>query len=259
MNMLDIPLHLVFVLTLGFSFLLAMAGKGAAAFLVPVFHWLGFPLHTAKAIALLGNTVSLSAASLDNLRSGRMDLKLGLPIIIFSVMFAPLGAYWSTLIPRDWLLWFFGSFLIYKGISLMLPKRAGAKSCQERKPKLLYLSVIGVLTGLFSGLMAVGGGGIISALMLWMGCKAKKVTVVTALAVPFSSFTGFLTYLAYGPIAWPVLLSVGSAALLGGVLGNRVAHSFVPGRYIKYGIAMLSLIFGIKIVVDLILAGSLSS
>ena len=247
----ELSLYAVFFVTLGLSFIFALSGKGAAAFQMPIFVWLGMPINGAKSVALLANTISLSAVTFDNFRAGRLDLKLGLPIIIASFLFAPVGAYISTFIDRDVVMWMFAIFLIYAGISALIPKKAAAKSCHERQPKLVYLSVIGALAGLVSGLLAVGGGGIISALMLLMGCQAKKISMITALAVPFASFSGFVTYAAAGHISWTIVGTVATAALIGGYLGNKTAHSILPDKVIKYAIGILSIVFAIKIIFDL--------
>lgn len=249
----NISLYAVFFITLGLNYFFALSGKGAAAFQMPIFVWLGFPVNTAKSVALFANTISLSMATLDNFKSSRLDLKLGIPIIIFSFVFAPVGAYLSTFIERDILLWMFAVFLLYAGTSALMPKKTGSKTCHDRHPKFVYLSIIGAIAGLVSGLLAVGGGGVIAALMLWMGCKAKKITMITALAVPFSSFSGFVTYAVGGYISWPLLATVGAAALVGGYAGNRTAHSFLPDKFIKYTIGILSIVFAIKIIVDLVL------
>lgn len=229
-----------------------MSGKGAAAFQMPIFVWLGVPLNTAKSVALLANTLSLSAVTFDNFRASRLDLKLGLPIIIFSFAFAPVGAYLSNFIDRDVILWLFALFLIYAGTTALIPKSSNAKTCHDRHPKVVYLSLIGAIAGLVSGLLAVGGGGIIAALMLLLGCKAKKISMITALAVPFASFSGFVTYALGGHISWLMLVTVSTAALLGGYAGNKTAHSMLPNRVIKVGIAVLSIVFAIKIIFDLI-------
>ena len=248
----SISLYAVFFVTLGLNYFFALSGKGAAAFQMPIFIWLGMPINTAKSVALLANTISLSAVTFDNFKSSRLDLKLGLPVIVFSFIFAPVGAYLSTFIDKNIILWMFAIFLFFAGISVLIPKKANAKSFQDRHPKIVLLSLIGAIAGLFSGLLAVGGGGVISALMLMLGCKAKKVTMITALAVPFASLSGFVTYAIGGHISWPILLTVGSAALVGGYIGNKTAHSFLPDSLIKYTIGILSIVFAVKIIIDLI-------
>ena len=241
----------VFFVTLGLNYFFALSGKGAAAFQMPIFVWLGFPINTAKSVALFANTISLSTATFDNFRANRLDLKLGMPIIIFSFLFAPVGAYISTFIERNVLMWMFAVFLLYAGTTALIPKKAKSKTCHDRYPKFVYLSIIGALAGLVSGLLAVGGGGVIAALMLWLGCKAKKITMITALAVPFSSFSGFITYAIGGYISWPLIATVGVAALIGGYAGNKTAHSFLSDKFIRYSIGAMSLLFSFKIIFGL--------
>lgn len=247
----DLSLYAVFFVTLGLNYFFALSGKGAAAFQMPIFVWLGMPLNSAKSVALLANTISLSAATYDNFRTSRLDFKLGLPIIITSFLFAPIGAYLSTFFDKNMVMWMFAIFLIYAGTSALMPKRGHEKTCHDRHPKVVYLSVIGAIAGLVSGLLAVGGGGIISALMLLLGCKAKKISMITALAVPFASFSAFIAYAIGGYISWPVLATVGSAALIGGYAGNKTAHALLPDQFIKYTIGVLSIVFAIKIIFDL--------
>ena len=240
----------VFFVTFGLSYFFALAGLGAATLLVPIFFWNGMPLNTAKSAALLANTLSLSAATLDNLRSRRIDMKLGAPIILFSFLFAPVGVYLSTFFSKEAILWLFTAFLIFAGINALVPRKT--REDGDEHPRIFVLVAIGALTGLFSGLLGIGGGGIISASMLWLGYNAKKVAVITALAVPFSSFSGFMTYAAEGYISWPLLATVGIAALLGGLAGNKTMHAAVPERFVRYAIATVSLSFAAKIIVDMI-------
>lgn len=101
-GMADLPLYAVFFVTIGLNFFFALSGKGAAIFQMPAFVWLGMPINGAKSMALLANTVSLTAVSLENFRANRLDLKLGLPVIIGSFAFAPVGAYLSTFIEKKW-------------------------------------------------------------------------------------------------------------------------------------------------------------
>ena len=68
------------------------------------------------------------------------------------------------------------------------------------------LTLIGAFAGLLSGLLGIGGGGIISPLMLMIGINPKKTTAITAFVVPFSSLSGFLTYWIMGSVNWRILI-----------------------------------------------------
>lgn len=241
----------IFFITLGLSYLKALSGLGAAGLLVPIYIWFGLPLNTAKSTALLANTTSLSAATFDNFRSSRIDVKLGLPIILSSFLVAPLGAYISTYIDKEVLLWMFVVFLILTGMNALRPRKSNNKPVHDSHPRLLYLSLIGGFAGLISGLLGVGGGGVIAASMLWLGCNAKKIAVITAFAVPFSSFSGFIAYAAGGHISWVLLITIGTAALLGGFVGNKTMHSVLPDKFVKYMMGVVSLLFASKLIFDM--------
>ncbi len=88
----------------------------------------------------------------------------------------------------------------------------------------------GVGSGLLSGLLGVGGGGLISPLMIHQGFNPKKVATVTAFAGPFSSFTAFLAYATMGSVGWKVPFFAGAAAWVGGYLGTIVRQN----KYIIY-------------------------
>ncbi len=243
----------IFLVTLGLSYFMALSGLGAAGLLVPIYLLFGFPINTAKAFALFANTLSLSAATFDNLRSNRIDVRLGLPIIISSFLFAPVGAYVSTFIEPKVMRLLFAAFLRYVGVNALLPKkwrRVRGREDQDNHPRFSHLVGIGITAGLFSGLLGVGGGGVIAPLLLWMGSNAKKIAVITALAVPFSSFSGFVTYAAAGYVAWPVLATIGGAAFLAGFAGNKTLHSFLPERLVKYLFGIVSILLAHKILYD---------
>jgi uncharacterized membrane protein YfcA len=244
----------LFLFTAGLSYFKALSGLGAAGLLVPIYVWFGVPINEAKSYGLFANATSLSGATFDNFRSGRIDLKLGLPIIASSVLFAPVGAYISLFIPREVMMALFAAFLLYVGVNALRPKsqQSGNGCSEDRHPKLPHLLGIGTAAGLFSGLLGVGGGGVIAPLMLWMGCEAKKVAVITALAVPFSSITGFVSYAITGHASWLYLVVIGSAATIAGYAGNKTMHGFLPERIVKYLVGIVSLLFAIKIISDIV-------
>lgn len=244
-------LLLIFFITLGLSYFKALAGLGAAGVLMPILHWMGLPINAAKSAALLGNTISLGAATLDNLHAKRLEWKLGLPIIVSSILLAPLGAYLSTYVGREWIMGMFAAFLLFAGTNALVPRHQKQPG-KERHPRIIVLLLIGGVSGFVSGLLGIGGGGVISAAMLWRGCNPKKIMVVTALAVPFSSFSGFLAYAAGGHIAWPLLLTVASASLIGGVAGNKTSHMHLSKRTIKLTMGIVSLIVATKIIYTLL-------
>ena len=226
---------IVTLLAFGLSFIFALGGIGSAVALVPILHWYGLPLLVAKSTGLLVNTVSMTGASINNIRAKRLDFRLGIPIIISSFLLAPLGAWSSTYIPRSVVLAIFTLFLLFSGLMLIF-FRAGKYEHQFREDRpIIAPALIGAAAGYLSGLLGIGGGGLIAPLMIMLGFNPKKVAVITAFVVPFSSLSGLVTYLAVGHTNLLLMIPAAIAAYIGGSLGTKVMHArFQPGTVKKF-------------------------
>jgi hypothetical protein len=226
------------------SFLFALGGVGAAVALVPILYWIGFPLNEAKPTGLFTNTISLVGGSIDNIRHGRIDFRLGIPIIISSIALAPVGAYASKLV--------FILFLVFAGLMMLFftASKYGDRGREDRP--VAPMLAIGGIGGFLSGLLGVGGGSMISPLMILLGFNPKKVAAITAFVVPFSSLTGLIAYWAMGHFNPALALPVGIAAYLGGWLGTRFMHTRLSPSTVKKILGVLVLLIAVKMVFKLV-------
>ena len=235
-----------------FAFLFALGGVGAAIVLVPIMYTLGIPLNEAKPTGLFYNTVSLAGATYLNIKEKRLDVKTGLPIIIFSLIFAPVGAYSSKFIPHTIVLIIFILFLLFSTTVMWFFKSSKYNENFRKDRPVISLSIIGIGVGFISGLLGVGGGGLISPCMILIGFNPKKVAAITAFVVPFSSFTGFLAYLMMGSINFSILIPVTIAGFLGAYLGtNLMQNKFKPST-VKKILGGILLILAIKMILKII-------
>jgi uncharacterized membrane protein YfcA len=241
LNQLVVPL-----LAFGLSFVFALGGVGAAVALVPVLHWFGLPLLIAKPTGLLVNTLSMTGASVHNIRAKKLDFRLGVPIIISSFLLAPLGAWSSHWIPKPVVLAIFTLFLLFSGVMLIF-FRANKFEGQFREDRpVLVPSLIGAVAGYLSGLLGVGGGGLIAPLLIMIGFNPKKVAVITAFVVPFSSLSGLIAYLAMGHADLLLMVPAAVAAYLGGSLGTKVMHARLKPSMVKKFLGGLLLLLALK-------------
>ena len=132
---------------------------------------------------------------------------------------------------------------------LFFKKKQGS-TFRDDKPY-VYLSIIGVIAGLLSGMLGIGGGGIISPLMLMLGFNPKKITTITAFVVPFSSFSGFLTYWSMGNINWELLIYVSIAGIIGATLGTMIMHKKLNPKTVKKILAVILLLMAIKMLYNI--------
>ncbi len=240
---------LIVLLSFVAAFVFALGGIGAAIVLIPIMIFTGIPINVAKPVGLFYNTVSLTGASITNIKNKRLDFKLGIPIIVFSFLFATVGAYLSKFIPTQIVLFLFIAFLLFSGFMFLFFKGKKQDVYREDRPY-VSLSLIGVLAGLLSGLLGIGGGGIISPLMLMLGFNPKKTAAITAFVVPFSSFAGFLTYWSMGKINWPLLFWVSLAGFGGATLGTLFMHKKLNPKTVKKILAFILLAMAVKMILN---------
>jgi len=242
---------LIFVISFIAAFVFSLGGVGAAIILIPILVSLGIPVNIAKPVGLFYNTVSLSGASINNIKNKRLDFKIGIPIIISSFLFAIAGAYISKYIPNKIILILFISFLLFSGFMFLFHKKKKKDTYKNDIPY-VKLSLIGAFAGLLSGMLGIGGGGIISPLMLMIGFNPKKITAITAFVVPFSSFSGFLTYWAMGNINWEILVIASVAGIAGATLGTIFMQKQLNPQTVKKILAVILLIMAVKLILKII-------
>lgn len=231
--------------SLSLSFVFALGGVGSAAALIPVVHGLGMSLSMARPLGLLINTLSLSGASYVNIRSGKINVREWLPLIVASLCFAPVGAYTSTFIPENILLIVFSAFLCISGLTMLTGVRTGGN---RDSMKLSSQLIWGALAGVVSGLLGVGSGGVLVPLLGLAHFSAKRIASVTALVVPVSSFSGFLAYLKMGDVDIFIAIVCGLLAVVGGYFGTVVMQRWLSQQLVRKLLAITMLLLSAKIV-----------
>jgi len=242
---------LIFIISFIAAFIFSLGGVGAAIILIPILVSLGIPVNIAKPVGLFYNTVSLTGASINNIKNRRLDFKIGIPIIISSFLFAVAGAYISKFIPNRIILILFIGFLLFSGFMFLFHKKKEKDNYRKDIP-IVRLSLIGAFAGVLSGMLGIGGGGIISPLMLLSGFNPKKITAITAFVVPFSSFSGFLTYWAMGNINWKILMIASIAGIIGAILGTIFMQKRLNAQSVKKILAVILLIMAVKLIFKII-------
>jgi len=242
-----VTILLITVCSFVLSFLFALGGVGSALVLIPTLTWFGVPFGLARPTGLFVNTVSMASATYSNVREKRLDFKLGVPIIIASTIMAPVGAYLGHLIPTKIVMLCFIAFLTFSGFMMLFFKKAKYNEQYREDRPLLWPTFVGVLAGFLSGMLGVGGGGLISPLMILKGFNPKKVATVTAFSVTFSSFSAFITYAVMGSVSWKILAFAGVAAWVGGYAGTRVMHRKLQPEMVKRFLACALLLMALKL------------
>lgn len=249
----DFPLLAITGMSFLLSFIFALGGVGSALVLIPAITWLGLPFAEARSIGLFVNGVSMAGATWSNIRQKRLDYRLGLPIIIASIILAPVGAWVGVQIPTNYVMYAFITFLCFSGLMILFFNGTKFKDQYREDRPVTGPLLTGVGSGFLSGLLGVGGGGLISPLMILQGFNPKKVATVTAFAVPFSSFTAFLAYASMGSVNWRILFFAGVAAWAGGYLGTIVMQKKMRPAAVRKFLGGMLLLLAVRMIQKMLL------
>ena len=221
------------VIVFVFTTVLTIAGVGAAFIVIPTFYWLGVPLVEAMAIGLLLNAISMTVASINYIRFKLVVFKTAIPIIVFAIIFSPLGAYSTRFFAKSILILLFVFFLIFAG-SMMLFYRPGKRDESASPGRALSTGIgLGVGAGYLGGLLGVGGGNFIVPALVWLGFDPKKAAATTAFIVIFSSLSGFFGHAAVGAVNWELLAFAAIGSVAGAILGSWLMHYKLNAGQVK--------------------------
>ena len=233
-----------------FTIFLTVAGLGAAFIVIPTLYYLGVPLKEAMAIGLLLNAVSMSFASIGYIKNHLVNFKAAIPIIVFGIVFSPLGAYSTKYFSKELLLVLFVLFLIFAGTMMLFYK---PKQTQKRKLNEWTLgSILGIVAGYLGGLLGVGGGNFIVPGLVWSGFNPKNASGTTAFIVIFLSFAGFLGHIAIGKIDIMLLSLCIAASIAGALVGSWAMTTKLNANQVKKIIAVVLYIVALKMLWSLI-------
>lgn len=235
-----------------FSGVMAMAGLGAAFLFVPLFYYLGVPLAEATSTALLLNAVSLSMATVSYARAGLIDWRAGIPVLVTAVILAPVGAALSVGVDRSILLGLFVGFLVFAGAMMLFYRPRSSRRSRGVAADAGVGAGVGGVAGFLGGMLGVGGGNIILPGLTWTGLDAKMAAGTTALAVVFSSLSGFLGHVAVSSLDPVFLVVMGVLAAAGSLVGAYVMRTRLTGLQLKRFIGVLLWVIAAKMALDLL-------
>ena len=226
------------------AFLYASVGHGGASGYLALMALFGMAPDFMKPTALLLNLFVSSVAFIFFLRGGHFKWKLFWPFALASIPMAFIGG----MISID------GN--LYKkilGVLLFLPvARLIAfpnKDQYSLKDRVLFLSLlIGGGIGFLSGLIGIGGGILLSPLLLLLNWSDQKQTAaVSALFIFVNSLSGLAGQLSKGFHIQPNMLSFVGIAFVGGSLGAWFGAIKFNQTILKYLLAAVLFIAAIKL------------
>jgi uncharacterized membrane protein YfcA len=243
--------HLVYILPLFFltAVVYSMAGFAGGSTYLAILVLFSLPYESIPKIALFCNLIVATGGFYFFLKEGHFSPKKVLPFLVTSLPAAFIGG----AIPIGKTL-----FSILLGISLLaaavrlLVSDAAFNRLKEVSWKRAWRVGLpsGLLLGLLSGLVGIGGGIFLSPLLLFLGwADAKQAAAAAACFILFNSAAGlfgqFLKNDFFPDLV--LLLPLGMAVLLGGQIGSRLGSRRIPKLALQRVTALLILAVSIRL------------
>ena len=260
-----VALSLASGLLVGFS--LGLTGGGGSIFAVPLLvYGLGVPAQQAIGISLAAVGATALWGAIQRLRAGEVELKTALLFSAAGMLGAPAGTWLRGQMPETLLLVLFAGLMILVAARMWLKsQRTSAESIALTEPVpttdagptchrdpegrlhltsrcMLLLAVVGLATGVLSGLFGVGGGFVIvPALVFFSGMGIHRAVATSLLVISLVSVSGVASHLAAGcPLPLLLTLLFLAGGVIGMVLGTRLSRRLSPtGLQKLFAIAIL--------------------
>lgn len=227
------------------AFLYSTVGHGGASGYLGLMAIFSFPSVMMKQTALLLNLFVAGIAFYQYFKAGYFNKRLFLCFALGSVPAAFFGGLWSL---DSWLYNKFLGLILFFAITRMLFKRETSNLQTKKIPTLLAL-LIGVIIGLFSGLIGIGGGIILTpVILLFHWGNMKEAAAVSALFIWVNSASGLLGQLVTGINLNTNSIVLVSLAFAGGFLGSYYGSQKWNNRRLEYFLALVLASAGIKLI-----------
>jgi hypothetical protein len=226
------------------AFLYASVGHGGASGYLALMALFSFTPETMKPTALVLNLFVAGIAFYHYYKAGHFSMKLFIPFAITSIPLAFLGG----LIEIDAHIYkkILALLLIFAILKMM--NVFGKESTQLKDLKLWQGLVIGGIIGFFSGLIGIGGGIILTPVILLLHWgNMKEAAAVSALFIWVNSASGLLGQFTSGVTLSSQTLVLVAIALVGGFFGSYYGSRKFNNQHLRYLLAFVLSIASAKL------------
>jgi uncharacterized protein len=261
------------VVGFGVGFLAGLVGIGGGVLIVPFLYffyghagWSGVDLHVslhatvAHATSLFIIVPTAVVGTLTYAKAGLVAWRAAGPIAAFSMLAAATGALLAARVPQEVLRVGFGVFLLFTAVQLVTRRSSAANG--PVRLQLPVAALTGVLIGLLSALLGVGGGLVAIPLLLYVVRLNVEQVAATSLAiVVVAAAAGTLTYVAAGTgtpdlpqgslgfVHLAAALPMLPGAMLAARWGARLNQRLDPRR-LRWSFALLFTVLGARLVIS---------
>ena len=244
---------------------LALTGAGGGILAVPL---LVFSLHLGLAesapVGLLAVGLASAVGAALGLREGRVRYRAAMVIGGAGMLLAPLGVWLAQRVPNGPLTLVFALVLGWSAWGMYQRSRAAQMTrlaqppcvrnpCTGRfiwtRPCSMVMASTGMVSGMLSGLLGVGGGFVIvPALTRYSDLAADSVVSTSLAVIALVSISGVASATLHGSMPWPIAWPFAVGAMVALLAGRRLAGRF-SGPTLQRSFAALSAVVSLMLLV----------
>jgi len=248
-------LFILFPLVFSASLVLTMVGLGGGLIFSPLFIVLHYPVGTAVSASLFLNGIAALSAAITYFRKKMVDISLGIPLIVSSSLFAPVGAYTTSKVNLRLFIAILAVVIFIAALRMLFSGKAEpSESGVGTAVKIIGGGGIGMVIGFIAGLLGIGGGVFIVPLLIYILKVPTKIAAATSMfIVVFSSFSGFLAHITISSPDWKFILLAAVFSFAGGHIGSRIMAEKLKGKTVRRIFGIVLLLFVVKLIQKIIL------
>lgn len=236
---------------------LALTGAGGGVLAIPLLVFgLQLPVQQAAPVGLVAVGLAAALGAVLGLKEGIVRYRAAALIGVAGMVVAPLGVWLAQHVPNRPLLGAFSLVLLYTAWRL-LRKKPAMDAASFRVPchvsdtdhRIAWtlpcaraLGGTGLLSGLLSGLLGVGGGFVIvPALTRYTDLDVRSIQVTSLAVIALVSVSGVSAAALHGAVPWPVTLPFAGGATAA-LLAGRVVASRIDAKRLQQAFAWFTVL-----------------
>ncbi|WEV73272.1 sulfite exporter TauE/SafE family protein [Bifidobacterium sp. ESL0790] len=200
-------------------------GIGGGSIIVPALVWLGMSQRHAAATSLAAIIPLSISGVVSYATAGNVDWLAALLMVVGTIIGSQIGSWLLSRLPELFLRWFFVAFLAVMVVSQLVFTPSRHSSIHITVVKGILLIALGIIIGMLSALLGIGGGAItVPTLSLFFGASDLIARGTSLLAMFPSAITGTIANWKRGLVHLRNGLILGIAAAVATPFGARIAE-----------------------------------
>lgn len=228
----DVTQILFFCLLLLVAFLYASVGHGGASGYLALMALFGMSVAVMRPTALVLNLFVAGASFVQYYRAQHFKKEICWPLVVVSIPMSYIGALITiqTGIYKKIL----GILLLLSVLRFLLPEKTGTGKARQANRTVLF--IIGGAIGFVSGLIGIGGGVILSPILLLLHWTNQKQTAaISAIFIFLNSVAGLIGQYHAGALHFtPAMYAYIGVAFAGGLAGSYLGAAKLKQSVLKY-------------------------